>query len=159
MGDGFARRGSSQLGSVILATVATLRRNVGAEKFLVATDAARREGLIKRLASDLHSAFEESGIPATKVETISDHGQLVLCSAAQSWGMAPDFPLPPEESVGIVVEGTEETPAMVFKNPAGKYVIVAGNRANAERRLTFKLGGKYLETTLAPHSFQTFVED
>lgn len=111
MGDGFARRGSSQLGSVILATVATLRRNVGAEKFLVATDAARREGLIKRLASDLHSAFEESGIPATKVETVSDHGQLVLCSAAQSWGMAPDFPLPPEESVGIVVEGTEETPA------------------------------------------------
>jgi glucosylceramidase len=54
---------------------------------------------------------------------------------------------------------TEETPSMVFKNPAGKYVIVAGNRANAERRLTLKLGGNYLETTLVPHSFQTFIED
>ncbi len=54
---------------------------------------------------------------------------------------------------------TEETPVMVFRNPAGKYVVVAGNRANAERRLTLKLGGKYLETSLAPHSFQTFVEN
>ncbi len=54
---------------------------------------------------------------------------------------------------------TEETPTMVFRNPAGKYVVVAGNRANAERRLTLKLGEKYLETTLAPHSFQTFVQD
>ena len=54
---------------------------------------------------------------------------------------------------------TEETPVMVFRNAAGKYVIVAGNRANAERRLTLELGGKYLETTLAPHSFQTFLEN
>ena len=54
---------------------------------------------------------------------------------------------------------TEETPVMVFRNAAGKYVIVAGNRANAERRLTLKLGGKYLETPLAPHSFQTFLEN
>ncbi|MBR2962798.1 MAG: glycoside hydrolase family 30 protein [Lentisphaeria bacterium] len=54
---------------------------------------------------------------------------------------------------------TEETPAMIFKTPAGKYVVVAGNRANTERRLTLKLGEKHLETTLAPHSFQTFVED
>ena len=40
---------------------------------------------------------------------------------------------------------TEETPVMVFRNPAGKYVIVAGNRANAERRLTLKLGERYLD--------------
>jgi len=53
----------------------------------------------------------------------------------------------------------EEAPAMVFRDPAGKYVIVAGNRSNAERRLTVRLGTVYLEAVLAPHSMQTFVED
>ena len=53
----------------------------------------------------------------------------------------------------------DEMPAMVFRNPAGKYVIVAGNRSGEERRLTIKLGRIYLETGLAPHSMQTFVED
>ena len=54
---------------------------------------------------------------------------------------------------------SEETPVTVFRNPAGKLVIVASNRANSECRLTLKLGGKYLETMLAPHSMQTFVEE
>lgn len=110
MGERYPKRNPARLGTVTLATIATLRRNADREKFLVATDASRRDGLIRKLASGLHSAFGDIGVPATKVEAVADHGQAVLCSAAQAWGIAPEFPLPPEESVGIVVEGTEETP-------------------------------------------------
>lgn len=47
-------------------------------------------------------------------------------------------------------------PLVVFLNPQGKYVLVAGNFNEKSRPLTVKLGGNYLNVTLAAHSLNTF---
>ncbi|MBQ9176286.1 MAG: beta-glycosidase [Bacteroidaceae bacterium] len=48
--------------------------------------------------------------------------------------------------------------AIVFMRPDGKRVAIAGNTADSERILTIKLANRYLNATLSPHSFNTFVE-
>lgn len=55
--------------------------------------------------------------------------------------------------------GQQNTPALVYVTPAGKYVVVAGNFDDSERELTFRLGNSYLNVSLQPHSFNTFVAD
>ncbi|MDE5702641.1 MAG: beta-glycosidase [Bacteroides sp.] len=47
-------------------------------------------------------------------------------------------------------------PVMVFLTPENKYLVVAGNFNDEARRLTVKLGNKYLDVTLQAHSFNTF---
>ena len=47
-------------------------------------------------------------------------------------------------------------PIMVFMTPANKYVVVAGNFEDKPENMVVKIGNKYLEATLAPHSFNTF---
>lgn len=48
--------------------------------------------------------------------------------------------------------------AIAFRNPDGKYIIIAGNTSDKEQALTFKLGSKYLNVSLPSHSFNSFVE-
>lgn len=50
------------------------------------------------------------------------------------------------------------TPVVVYSTPERKYVVVVGNFDNQSQQLTLKLGKRYLNVTLQPHSFNTFVE-
>ena len=49
-------------------------------------------------------------------------------------------------------------PVLVAVNPQGKHVVIAGNFADSEAPFSLKLGDRYINATLAPHSFNTFLE-
>lgn len=59
----------------------------------------------------------------------------------------------------IAYSGREnsQVPVLVFRNENG-YVVTAGNFTNEEQKVSVKLGRRYLNMTLSPHSFNTFVE-
>lgn len=59
--------------------------------------------------------------------------------------------------VGYAADGDAHTPALVAKKKDGGFVVVAANFNGEKRRITVKIGKKYLNTTLAAHSFNTFV--
>lgn len=48
--------------------------------------------------------------------------------------------------------------AVVYKTPANKYVVVTGNFEDTPQPICLKVGKRYLNVTLNPHSFNTFVE-
>ena len=48
------------------------------------------------------------------------------------------------------------TPVVVFKKDK-QYIVTAGNSTNETKQVTVKIGNKYLNITLAAHSFNTFV--
>ena len=54
-------------------------------------------------------------------------------------------------------EQTGGMPVIVFQRPDKQYVVIAGNQTNEQKDITVKLGKKYLNTTLIPHSFHTFI--
>lgn len=60
--------------------------------------------------------------------------------------------------IGFKPTGDEKTPVLVAQNPDGKYVVVAGNFGEEEKAISVMIGSKYLNTTLPPHSFHTFVQ-
>ena len=47
---------------------------------------------------------------------------------------------------------------MVVETPQKKKVIIAGNFNNEAKEITLKLGNRYLNVELRPHSFNTFEE-
>ena len=67
----------------------------------------------------------------------------------------------------FVKEGTEmiayagrdysQTPVVAFRNAEGQYIITAGNFTDKEASLTVKVGKKYLNLKLVPHSFNTYL--
>ena len=52
----------------------------------------------------------------------------------------------------------DKTPVMVASTKDGKYVVVAGNFNDEPRSMSVKIGNKYLDVTLPPHSLHTFAE-
>ena len=54
-------------------------------------------------------------------------------------------------------EETQGMPVIVFQRPDQKYVVIAGNQTNDQRTATVKLGKKFLNMTLHPHSFHTYI--
>lgn len=54
-------------------------------------------------------------------------------------------------------EQTNGIPIIVFLRPDQKYVVIAGNQTNEERTATVQLGKKYLNMTLQPHSFHSYI--
>jgi glucosylceramidase len=50
------------------------------------------------------------------------------------------------------------TQAIVFRRPNGKRVIICGNTNDKAQTLSIQVGKRYLNITLKPHSFNTFVE-
>ena len=54
-------------------------------------------------------------------------------------------------------EQTKGMPVIVFQRPDQKYVVIAGNQTDEQRTATVKLGKKYLNMTLQPHSFNSYI--
>lgn len=52
----------------------------------------------------------------------------------------------------------EQTPVLVAVGQDGKHAVVAGNFNDEPKQLTVRLGKKYLNMTLKPHSLNTFKE-
>ena len=52
--------------------------------------------------------------------------------------------------------GDDKLPATIFRTPAGKYIIVAGNFNEDAKPFTVEINGKVLSVELAGHSFNTF---
>lgn len=50
----------------------------------------------------------------------------------------------------------EKMPVLVATNPQGKYIILAGNFNRNSKELKVKVGERYLNVTLQPHSLNTF---
>lgn len=50
-----------------------------------------------------------------------------------------------------------DTPIVVFKKGEKQYIVTAGNFSHEEKTVSVKIADKYLNITLAPHSFNTFV--
>ncbi len=49
-------------------------------------------------------------------------------------------------------------PVMIVMTPQKKQVVIAGNFDEEAKELTVKLGTRYLNVTLQPHSLNTFIE-
>lgn len=60
--------------------------------------------------------------------------------------------------IGFQPTGEGKTPVLVAMTPEGKYVVVAGNMNDEEKNVSVEINGKYLNATLAPHSFNSFVQ-
>lgn len=54
-------------------------------------------------------------------------------------------------------EQTDGVPVIVFQRPDKKYVVIAGNQTGEQRKVTVKLNKKYLNMTLQPHSFNSYI--
>lgn len=60
--------------------------------------------------------------------------------------------------IGFQPTGAEKTPVLVAVTPEKKYVVVAGNLGDEERNVSVQVGDKYLNVSLAPHSFNSYVQ-
>lgn len=54
-------------------------------------------------------------------------------------------------------EQTQGMPVIVFQRPDQKYVVIAGNQTDKQRTASVKLGKRYLNMTLQPHSFNSYI--
>ncbi len=67
------------------------------------------------------------------------------------------FVAPGNEMVGYYPIDANRTMAVVYRTAEGKYIVVAGNQSDNTQNITIKLGKKYLNAEMEPHSFNTFV--
>lgn len=54
-------------------------------------------------------------------------------------------------------EQNRGVPVIVFQRPDTKYVVIAGNQTDEQCTATVKLGKKFLNMTLQPHSFNSYI--
>lgn len=52
---------------------------------------------------------------------------------------------------------SRNAPAIVYRTPENAHIVIAGNFENEARPFTVRIAGRYLNATLSPHSFTTFV--
>ena len=67
------------------------------------------------------------------------------------------YVVPGSEMVGYSPKNKDGVLAVAYLTPEKKYVVVAGNFGGKPGCATFRLGKKFLNVTLAPHSLNTFV--
>ena len=68
-----------------------------------------------------------------------------------------NFVTPGSEVVAFKKSGEDKKPVIVFRNPKGEHIIIAGNFQGQPQQLRVKLGKKYLEVTIDAHSLNTFI--
>ena len=61
------------------------------------------------------------------------------------------------EMVAYAGREHSDTPVVVFRDKADRYIVTAGNLTDKEARLSVKIGTKYLNIKAKPHSFNTFL--
>ena len=60
--------------------------------------------------------------------------------------------------VGFAPKSTDNNyTVLAARNPNGDYVVAGGNFSDAPQPVSVEIGKKYLNVTLAPHSFNSFV--
>ena len=111
--------------SVVMATLATLRRNVKGEKFLPAFNPEARDGFVRRITGEVAKTFDALRMDATVIEDPNDSNFIYICDAAQIDGVVPDFPLPAEARVGVVLEGRPEN-AMTHVRAGSGLAVTCG---------------------------------
>lgn len=67
--------------------------------------------------------------------------------------------LPDSKIVSYKAGENDKTPILVVMTPQQKRVITVGNFNHEVKEITLKLGKRYLNATLQPHSLNTFVEN
>jgi glucosylceramidase len=67
------------------------------------------------------------------------------------------FVSPGTRIVGYSGREHNDTPVVVFQN-GNKHIVTAGNFTNEEKSVSIKIAGKYLNLTLTPNSFNTYVQ-
>jgi len=67
------------------------------------------------------------------------------------------FVSPSSQLLGYYENNDAKTPVIIFADLQGKYTIIAGNFNEEKKDITIKLKGQYLNVTLKPHSFNTFI--
>jgi len=60
--------------------------------------------------------------------------------------------------VGFQPLGKEGTLILAALNPYGKYIVVAGNLSDEVKTVSIKIGNKFLNVSLDPHSFNSFIQ-
>lgn len=60
------------------------------------------------------------------------------------------------EVIGYSPATSTQMPVLVVRTPSGKYSVIAGNLSDSKQPLTIKINSRYLNTTLPPHSLNTF---
>lgn len=55
-------------------------------------------------------------------------------------------------------DGHDGLQSVIFVTPRHKHLVIVGNSSDEQCEASLRIGGKYLHTTLPPHSFHTFVE-
>lgn len=68
------------------------------------------------------------------------------------------YVVPGSEILAYIPAKEKKTPVMVISTPQQKQVVIAGNFNDEAKEVTLKLGKRYLNATLQPHSLNTFVE-
>lgn len=58
--------------------------------------------------------------------------------------------------IGFVPAGEQGLPVLAVRTPGGGLAVMAGNFGTETRTVTLRIGSKYLNVTLAPHSMNTF---
>ena len=66
------------------------------------------------------------------------------------------YVVPGSVLVASKATGDDKKPVLVFRTPEKKYIVIAGNFKGESQPLTIKLGERYLNVSLAAHSFNSF---
>ncbi|MDE6324850.1 MAG: hypothetical protein K2M02_01625, partial [Duncaniella sp.] len=62
------------------------------------------------------------------------------------------------EIVGYSGRDNSDLPALIVRDKDGRYAAAVANRTDEPRDVTLKMGRKYVNVTLKPHSFNSFVQ-
>ena len=68
------------------------------------------------------------------------------------------FIAPGTDIVAYKALGDDNKPVLVARTAEGKHIVFAGNFKDTPDRISVKIGDRYLEATVKPHSFNTFAE-
>lgn len=90
--------------SVVMATAATLRRNVRNCNFFTTLDPEERDAFVHSITADAAEAFASLGIDCAKLDGVSDMEGAVEYCDVQHTGLVPEMPLPLSEPAGFVFD-------------------------------------------------------
>lgn len=104
-GDGLNGEGTGS--GVVLATLATIRRNVKGRNFLPALDPEEREAFVGETVQMLGDAFSSLHIEHLVLDGVRNGAEAIAYDAVQSIGIVPEMPIPFGERTGFVFDSRD----------------------------------------------------